>query len=656
MLKSTQAGRLNDSNSSVTPSSNLSLDPLRRNKRQDISSKSASRDREPREEFSDYLRNSVDLKAGLRSQLDSILEDELPELEATFTGSRRKSISKPVGLQSRRHLENPRSSSTSKPFFSVQNPSLYSVASNLTNSSSGSSGSNSTVTPHSYDKSPPERRKKRVEKLSRRKANRDGQTAAKRTQRSVQQTNPKMMEKTQDLLIHLEDSPTNTGPSGFIAGDQPRASSSAGSNRDALTRRRSWTSQEKFHSDSGISVQSSSPDKESIEPQHDSDSDSDSEGAGAGPRPPGSWDSGSTLPGHYNNTNALPDPDPMVQRLQNQEEELRQHILHSPQPLRFTRPAVTSSYEHPPVWNPYGGPLMNAPSVGYSYHPYAYEAFPPSSQHPEDHEPEKLPPVEEAKLAGYDLIASKLSEQYKPSSKDSIRPLYRRFEQLNHRILLHLQDEISELEEELRQLDQSIATMNVDSEKHSRSPHSRRQEAQFGSELHHRRTEVLGKVFVKLGQYNKAIKGYRAAFAYSSRPDSGHWQLKSDIEDYRNWMEKNAPIHESEARFLEHEDDLICLPKRWARERRIESIKTVSTVAVIVAGIFCIAVIAAAAFEMSGVAAGLTVYLLAAVPGLCLHVLPKYKIDPGKQEWSLPLYWLYVDLLNSYPRFMLTSF
>ena len=54
-------------------------------------------------------------------------------------------------------------------------------------------------------------------------------------------------------------------------------------------------------------------------------------------------------------------------------------------------------------------------------------------------------------MIGYELLAHKLSELKKGSKADSVVPAYRKFEQLNHRVLLHLQDEISELEEELRQ-------------------------------------------------------------------------------------------------------------------------------------------------------------------------------------------------------------
>ena len=183
--------------------------------------------------------------------------------------------------------------------------------------------------------------------------------------------------------------------------------------------------------------------------------------------------------------------------------------------------------------------------------------------------------VDKSLLPKYELIASKLSEDYDPASKESIRPLYRKFEHLNHRILLHLQDEISELEEELRRLDQTIAQANVDIEEQQRRLQSRRTEAQFGNELHHRRTELLGKVFLKLGQYNKALKSYRNAFGLSlsaSRTREPFRRAEAcDIEMYRNWMKTNAPLDQAEARFLDHATDLIALPKHSCSHATLSS-------------------------------------------------------------------------------------
>lgn len=106
-------------------------------------------------------------------------------------------------------------------------------------------------------------------------------------------------------------------------------------------------------------------------------------------------------------------------------------------------------------------------------------------------------------MIGYELLAHKLSELKKGRKDDAVVPAYRKFEQLNHRVLLHLQDEISELEEELRQLDQEIAEASPGAQTGHRHPASRRGDTQFGNDLHRQRLDVLGRVFLKLEQYSE---------------------------------------------------------------------------------------------------------------------------------------------------------
>lgn len=384
----------------------------------------------------------------------------------------------------------------------------------------------------------------------------------------------------QQLLATMNEPLEESGAADIATSPADDLSASPLPLQDNPSRKNSWSPQGQNHSDSGISVQSSSPDSYRSDDQEENDSDSSIEDEDNTPfRPPvGGWDSDTTLlrHRHHPNKNALPDTDPMVQRLRDQEEELHQHIhLHSPQPLRFARPAITAAYEPAPSWNPYNPHFVNALPTGYLYPPYTHDSYSPDPQSPTENQAMQLPALDPI-VDGYELIASKLSEDYNPGSKDSIRPLYRKFEHLNHRILLHLQDEISELEEDLRQLDQAIALANVDSAKQRRSLQSRRNEAQFGNELHHRRTELLGKVFVKLGQYNKALKSYRNAFGVSlSAPRTREPFQRAepcDIEIYRNWMKRNAPLDQSEARFLDNTTDLISLPKHSCSRPTLSSV------------------------------------------------------------------------------------
>ena len=103
-------------------------------------------------------------------------------------------------------------------------------------------------------------------------------------------------------------------------------------------------------------------------------------------------------------------------------------------------------------------------------------------------------------LSGYNGIASALSEA---GPRSVPRALFRKFSKLNHRILLELQDEISELEEQLEALD------HVDDRMRHRAdgtvvPESRRARwAYRGSELHARRIDLIGQTQFKIEQYSK---------------------------------------------------------------------------------------------------------------------------------------------------------
>jgi hypothetical protein len=78
--------------------------------------------------------------------------------------------------------------------------------------------------------------------------------------------------------------------------------------------------------------------------------------------------------------------------------------------------------------------------------------------------------------------------------------MYRRFENLNHRVLLHLQDELAELEQQLSHLD----TLDTQTRRSLNGiiPASRRKEYLAPSELQWQKTDILGKVGYKLGQYS----------------------------------------------------------------------------------------------------------------------------------------------------------
>lgn len=174
-------------------------------------------------------------------------------------------------------------------------------------------------------------------------------------------------------------------------------------------------------------------------------------------------------------------------------------------------------------------------------------------------------------VVGYELLAEKLSEAplesgSKSSKRNAVVPMYRKFEHLNHRVMLHLQDEVSELEEELRHLDECIVQNSPRNEAGEMYPASRRGDARFGGDLHFKRTELLGRIFQKLGQYNQALTSFNELI---KNLDPASMQ---DVKAYRAWMEEHDPIDETEARFLEHDKDLVAVVPR-------KSSSVVSTVA-----------------------------------------------------------------------------
>ncbi|KAF2876781.1 hypothetical protein BDV95DRAFT_561553 [Massariosphaeria phaeospora] len=297
--------------------------------------------------------------------------------------------------------------------------------------------------------------------------------------------------------------------------------------------------------------------------------------------------------------------DPHTRQLKRQEQELRNHILQSPQPQRDFQFAggpspnpqplmalydadphsATSSVNMyapvPTAWPPVAPP---PPPLEYLSPPHALAApHPPGSQdnfamtphlpmappssvdqmppyqqvpiHPPNYQPPLGPDLNRTTIVGYELLAGKLTEASKDGRntvhEGGIVPMYRRFEQLNHRVLLHLQDEIAELEEELRYLDECIAQSSP------RAFHavSRRGEARYGSELHWRRTELLGRIYLKLGQYNQGLTSFTGMLKNLDPAGT------EDIQAYRSWIEARAPIDPAEMEFLERKNDLLAVSR-----------------------------------------------------------------------------------------------
>ncbi|RMY17012.1 hypothetical protein D0867_04462 [Hortaea werneckii] len=189
-------------------------------------------------------------------------------------------------------------------------------------------------------------------------------------------------------------------------------------------------------------------------------------------------------------------------RLKEQEESMRQHMAYA-QPVRDGQ-YVESTLDH--QRSPSTSSAKSSPSAyAYEHAIQQYQCPPPPLIAPQPITPPKWncqiastqqPPVPDAPdlsqrtIAGYEMLALEISAGESP-----VRPLYRKFEYLNHRILLYLQDELCELEEQLRTLDEIIAQMDPAMAEGQRSPASRRAETYSNSEIYHRRTSLLGRIF-----------------------------------------------------------------------------------------------------------------------------------------------------------------
>ncbi|KAK0836058.1 hypothetical protein LTR73_000559 [Friedmanniomyces endolithicus] len=241
------------------------------------------------------------------------------------------------------------------------------------------------------------------------------------------------------------------------------------------------------------------------------------------------------------------------EQVRQQEASMRQHVAYAQH--------AQAGYYVEPVYGQHRSPSASSTqSSPYAYNmamqQYQWPSPPILAPHPaamnghcdvadRPHAPD-APDLSRQTLAGYELLALELS-----ASESLVKPLYRKFEYLNHRILLHLQDELSELEEQLRTLDEIIAQMDPAAPESPRSPTSRRGEAYSGTAIHHQRTSLLGRIFLKTEQYNRAMT------AYTSMASNATKAPNENIETYRQWMDKHTPIHAVESLFLQHTRDLI---------------------------------------------------------------------------------------------------
>jgi hypothetical protein len=185
---------------------------------------------------------------------------------------------------------------------------------------------------------------------------------------------------------------------------------------------------------------------------------------------------------------------------------------------------------------------------------------------PQHMQQQSVPRAEQIPITGYEALASKLSNHGTKSS--SIKPIYRKFERLNHRLLLHLQDELAELEEQLCMLD------NADTQSRSRFdakgteirifPASRREAAHAGGQLEWHKMELINKISFKLGQYNQVLTSFNKLTQELESPDV------EAVKKYRHYLHNEKPIIENEMKFLDAAGDLVALGRKAPRATEVE--------------------------------------------------------------------------------------
>ncbi|EXJ88923.1 hypothetical protein A1O3_01987 [Capronia epimyces CBS 606.96] len=193
-------------------------------------------------------------------------------------------------------------------------------------------------------------------------------------------------------------------------------------------------------------------------------------------------------------------------------------------------------------------------------------ACPPSEFDKGSRTPRKL-------LSGYDLVADQLS-------RGELPPVFRRFSKVHFRVLLQIQDEIVEMEEELTALDlaDTESRLNIDG---STSPASRRINWQWNlSDLHARRLQVLGRLYIKLEQYYQALVSGQKVQRLTSQA------LPADIERFRTWLQEHNPLSMPESKFLEEDDDVISLEVPFAPPQKTEAAPDVIPLCIVTMALF----------------------------------------------------------------------
>ncbi|XWW92554.1 hypothetical protein V2A60_000477 [Cordyceps javanica] len=217
-----------------------------------------------------------------------------------------------------------------------------------------------------------------------------------------------------------------------------------------------------------------------------------------------------------------------------------------PHPLPFQSPMGPWAHPHvhgqpvPPHYRPiYPPPPLPLPPMS----PPLFGMLHPPMLPPEG----QISRFEPRNLSGYELLASRLAGS---ESELPIPPIYRRFKDLHHRILLDLADELTILEERLQHLD-DLDGMNRRC-RNGFLPASRRLEESDPNEVTTARKQLKDQAAYKLFQYC-------TQFDLLKRVSEFRDAMPEEVNEYRSFLAANAPVVPSEMRFLDKTADLLCL-------------------------------------------------------------------------------------------------
>ena len=157
-----------------------------------------------------------------------------------------------------------------------------------------------------------------------------------------------------------------------------------------------------------------------------------------------------------------------------------------------------------------------------------------------------------------------------PTNADgTLKPIYRKFETLQASILLHLQQEIADLEAQLNELEATIA--REERQIARGSPASPRlSDSRYPTLLHQRRAELLSICTVKMNVYSEFVRSFgfcsvlmdlsidQTLSSHASLAQTTSPSTHQDVKVYRKWLKQKGGIH-SEVSIQQHRSDFITM-------------------------------------------------------------------------------------------------